>query len=52
MQPFDMHARLTHDHCLRQTATATPDVRKAIVEALGMRSPVLLGSSFNRPNIQ
>lgn len=39
-------------HACMQTATATPEVRSAIVEALALQSPVMFNASFNRPNIQ
>lgn len=35
-----------------QTATATPEVRRAIVEELSLQSPTVLAASFNRPNIR
>ncbi|GBF97647.1 ATP-dependent DNA helicase Q-like [Raphidocelis subcapitata] len=33
------------------TATATARVRSSILEVLGLQSPVVIASSFNRPNI-
>ena len=37
--------------CLALTASATAQVRKDIIKNLGMESPAILISSFNRPNI-
>ncbi len=42
---------LGHPCILALTATATPDVRSAIVRRLGMRDPVLVVTGFDRPNI-
>jgi ATP-dependent DNA helicase RecQ len=34
------------------TATATPDTRADIVRVLGLRRPVIVGQSFDRPNLR
>ena len=43
--------RLGHPVVLAMTATAAPDVRKEIIERLGMRDPQVLVQGFDRPNI-
>ncbi len=42
---------LGHPHVLALTATATPRVRREIVDRLGMRRPKVFIQSFDRPNI-
>ncbi len=37
---------------LALTATATPEVRRDIVTALGMKDPAIISRGFNRPNLQ
>jgi superfamily II DNA helicase RecQ len=39
-------------HACMQTATATPQVRSAIIEELALQSPMVLAAAFNRPNIR
>ena len=34
------------------TATATPDVERSVVDALGLKSPVVVRRPVNRPNLQ
>lgn len=43
--------QLGHPTLLAMTATASPDVRKEIVERLGMRKPKIFVHGFDRPNI-
>ncbi len=43
--------RLGHPTTLALTATASPPVRREIVERLGMRDPELIVRGFDRPNI-
>ncbi len=37
---------------LALTATATPEVRRDIVTALGLKDPAIISRGFNRPNLQ
>jgi superfamily II DNA helicase RecQ len=45
------HARAKTARCPCAQATATPRVKSSIIELLGLQSPVVIASSFNRPNI-
>ena len=42
---------LVHCPVLALTATATPDVRRDVVESLGLRRPLVVVRSFDRPNL-
>jgi ATP-dependent DNA helicase RecQ len=42
---------LDHPAVLAMTATASAEVRKEIIERLGMRKPLVLVQGFDRPNI-
>lgn len=46
-----MIAQLGHPPVLALTATASPPVRKEIVERLGMREATIMVQGFDRPNI-
>lgn len=50
--PYYSYDMILQDHHCMQTATATPEVRSAIVEQLALQSPAILAASFNRPNIR
>lgn len=45
-------AELGHPTVLALTASAAPTVRREIVEALGMRDPLVLVAGFDRPNLR
>lgn len=44
-------AKLNHPQTAAFTATATPEVRKDILEVLGLREPFVSISGFERPNL-
>ena len=48
----DAIARLGHPTVVALTATASPVVRREIVEQLGLRDPLIVASGFDRPNIR
>ncbi len=48
----DAVARLHHPTVVALTATASPPVRREIVERLGLRDPLVIASGFDRPNIR
>lgn len=48
----DAVARLGHPTVVALTATASPPVRREIIEQLGLRDPLVLASGFDRPNIR
>ncbi|HEY2749385.1 MAG TPA: ATP-dependent DNA helicase RecQ [Polyangia bacterium] len=48
----EVHAELGAPRIVALTATATPDVRKAIAAALGMREPAVFVRGFDRQNLQ
>lgn len=48
----DAVTRLGHPTVVALTATASPVVRREIVEQLGLRDPVIVASGFDRPNIR
>ncbi|MEP0548405.1 MAG: ATP-dependent DNA helicase RecQ [Rhodothermales bacterium] len=47
----DGAALLGHPPVIAVTATATPDVRRDIVERLGLREPRVIVHGFDRPNV-
>src|SRR5204862_898170 len=47
----DVRARLGSPPTLALTATATPRVARDIVQALGLRDPVMARTGFDRPNL-
>jgi ATP-dependent DNA helicase RecQ len=51
MRLGDFAARLGKPPLQALTATASPPVRRAIVERLGMRDPVVIVRGFDRPNL-
>lgn len=48
----DAIRRLKHPVVAALTATASPLVRREIVEQLGLREPVMVASGFDRPNLR
>lgn len=48
----DAIERLGHPRVVALTATASPVVRKEIVERLGLHDPLVIASGFDRPNIR
>lgn len=46
-----LRTRLPDIPVLALTATAVPKVQKDVIESLCLRNPLILKSSFNRPNI-
>jgi len=48
----DAVARLGHPTVVALTATASPPVRREIIEQLGLRDPTVIASGFDRPNIR
>lgn len=48
----DAVARLGHPTVVALTATASPPVRREIIEQLELRDPLVIASGFDRPNIR
>ena len=48
----DAVAALGHPRVVALTATASPPVRREIIERLGLRDPLVIASGFDRPNIR